>query len=158
MRVVYVYMLLIFTAFGQVAFSQANPAPRSLPFPEVRLGPNGEGAEGVVWLSWSADKRAGFAGGFIQGYANGWRSACSWAAELSGVPSDLYLKCTNDRGDILGQAESYSATATEYYTEYPEDRALPLNRLFLQLLKSGMTAQQIHEWLDKLIEASKDHR
>ena len=147
-----VFSIIILHSYG---LTQANSNPRVLPFPEVQLGPNGEGAEGNLWLSWSDGERLGFSRGYVQGYIEGWRRACSEAAELTPDNSYLYSKCISLRGDLLARAEFYRDTATEFYSKYPMDRALPINRLFQELLKPGITAQKIHQWLDGLIADSK---
>lgn len=147
-----VLSIIVLYSYG---LAQANSSPRLLPFPEVQLGPNGEGAEGDLWLSWGDGERLGFSRGFVQGYTVGWRRACSEAAELTPNDPYLYSKCLNLRGDLLARAEFYRDTATEFYSKYPEDRALPINRLFQELLKPGITVQKIHQWLDGLIADSK---
>jgi hypothetical protein len=126
LRVVSVLLLL-----GTFSVAQENSTPRLLLFPEVRLGPNGEGAEGKLWLSWSEGERIGFSHGFIQGYGSGWRRGCSQAAETATKETSLYLQCSRARRDILGTAESYRDLATAFYTTYPKDQALPINRLFV---------------------------
>jgi hypothetical protein len=46
---------------------------------------------------------------------------------------------------------------TTFYTTYPKDQALPINRLFLKLLEPGMTIQQVHHWLDGLIATGEKY-
>lgn len=151
-RVVGAFLLLV----GALSVAQENSTPRLLPFPEVRLGPNGEGAEGKLWLSWGESDRLGFSRGFIQGYGTGWGKACSQAAQIATTEANVYLQCVGARGDILGTAESYRDLATAFYTSYPKDQALPINRLFLKLLERGMTIQQVHHWLDGLTTAADE--
>ena len=47
------------------------------------------------------------------------------------------------------------ARVTEFYTKYPEDRALPMRRVLLKLLEPGMTVDGIlHKWVDNLIKSN----
>jgi hypothetical protein len=142
-----VYVLAMVFLLGPAGIGQRPVRPRTLPFPEVRLGPNGEGAEGELWLSWSEEKRLGFANGFVQGYVEGWRGACYSASSDNKVVWD----CQAARGDLVVSFESLRNMATHFYSAYPEDRALPIDRLLRELIKPGMTIERVHEWLDTLV-------
>jgi hypothetical protein len=53
------------------------------------------------------------------------------------------------------KSEQYVELVTEFYSKYPQDRALPLRLLLLKLLKPAVTVDGIHEWLDKLVESAR---
>ncbi len=133
-------------------FAQANGV-RPLPFPEVHVGPNGEGAEGAVWLSWSEDQQLFFANGFVQGFRIGWRASCRKGAELA--KTNTFADCVDARSQADKPFKDYRNEATEFYTKYPEDVALPIDRLFDKLVEKDMTAAKVHQWLNDLIEKWK---
>ena len=144
--------ILLAALFIQLAFPQRTN-PRLLPFPEVHLGPNGEGAEGAVWLAWSDDQKLYFVNGFVQGFKNGWKASCSKSAELASA--NIYGGCIDARFQIDKPFGHYRDLASEFYTKYPEDLALPIDRLFSKLMEPEMTAQKVHQWLNELVDRSK---
>lgn len=156
-RIVGLLFLLLLTwqnkpgAQEQVQAQGVEQAPiRLLPFSEVRLGPNGEGAEGILWLSWSQDQRLGFVRGYVQGYSTSWRLACLNASRLEPNVPDLFSRCWKEEGTWPKSYEYYRDLMTDFYTTYPSDRALPINRLFRKLLEPGMTSDKVHAWLDEI--------
>lgn len=151
-RCIYLWVLLGILCTGLV-LAQDNKV-RSLPFPEVHLGPNGEGAEGAVWLSWTKDEQLFFANGVVQGFGIGWKASCGKSAELA--RASLYANCVDARSQAMKPFKYYRDEATEFYTKYPEDLALPIDRLFGKLLEPAMTAQKVHQWLNKLVEKSEE--
>ena len=148
-----VYLSILFGLLcAQLMFAQANGV-RPLPFPEVHVGPNGEGAEGAVWLSWSEDQQLFFANGFVQGFRIGWRASCRKGAELA--KTNTFADCVDARSQADKPFKDYRNEATEFYTKYPEDVALPIDRLFDKLVEKDMTAAKVHQWLNDLIEKWK---
>lgn len=146
-RCIQLGVLLGFLCTG-LMFAQGNKV-RSLPFPEVHLGPSGEGAEGAVWLSWTKEEQLFFANGVVQGFRIGWKASCGKSAELARV--SVYANCVDARSQAAKPFKDYRDEATEFYTTYPEDLALPIDRLFGKLLEPAMNAQKVHEWLNELV-------
>jgi hypothetical protein len=148
--------LIATVLFVGVSFAQ-SVAPRMLPLPGIRLGTHGEGAEGLVWQSWTEKERLGFANGFLQGYSTGWREGCNRASEIARERPRLDLECTQSRGDLVMRKELLSGLATKFYSKYPQDRALPINRLFLELLRPNASIESIHSWVDSLVGDETKH-
>ncbi len=147
-RCVYLGVLLGFLCAGLMLAQDSKI--RALPFPEVHLGPNGEGAEGYVWLGWTDDQQLFFVNGFVQGFRIGWKASCGKSTELA--RTNVYSECVDARSQAEKPFNVYRNEATEFYTKYPEDLALPIDRLFSKLVESGMTAPKVHEWLNELVE------
>jgi hypothetical protein len=109
-----------------------------------------------LWLSWSADEKYGYVGGYLTGFQGGKRLACSFyegkiAAHLPHKPlppeklpqhvcmtSLAYLVETHDN--------AYVDTITNYYTKYPHDREAEVsNILDAMAMPPGLSdIDQIH--------------
>jgi len=141
--------------FGLLAQSVAQEVPpvRSLPMPEARLNGGPELAQGNVWMSWSTDHRLGYVQGWMDGGYWAYFDACTEARLAAPTVRNLQEKCMEHIPSSHLTPEEYSAKVTEFYSKYPQDRALPIRRLLGKFLEPGMTADGVHKWLDELIES-----
>ena len=82
----------------------------------------------------------------------GYFDACT-EARIAAPVSPLQDKCMAHIPAAHQTSEEYSASVTEFYSKYPQDRALPIRLLLGKFLEPGMTADGVHKWLDDLIES-----
>jgi hypothetical protein len=141
--------------FGLLGQSVAQDAPpvRSLPMSDAKVNGGPEFAEGNVWMHWSVDHQLGYVQGWSDGSYWGYFSACTEAKIVAPSLPDLQDKCLVHIPATHLTSEEYSAKVTEFYSKYPQDRALPIRRLLGKFLDPGMTADGVHKWLDELIES-----
>jgi hypothetical protein len=111
--------------------------------------------EGDFWMGWNHTERINFLRGMIIGYDDGYNKACTEAESITGekqkegtLAQDVYDECLKGQLRFLTSLENYEKVMTEFYSQYPGDRDLPLDRFVLML--SGpdhKTPEQIHQWL-----------
>jgi len=136
------------------ATNAQNQTPlRSLPIPEARVNGPTDIAQGDLWMTWSADHRLGYVQGLLEGSHSGYFDACTEAQIAAPTLPRLNDKCMAHIPAARLQSEEYTAMVTEFYSKYPQDRALPIARLTMKLLERDMSIDGVHRWLDKLIEA-----
>jgi hypothetical protein len=82
-----------------------------------------------LWLSWSADARAEYVHGYIEGFERGKRDACYFYEEKVPTtkpvpPEKLPARvCLDNLPDFTEPYyQVYVDTITNYYTKYPHDR------------------------------------
>lgn len=136
--------------FGQ-GMAQDVPPVRSLPMSEAKVNGGPEFAQGNMWLHWSADHQLGYVQGLMDGSYWGYFDACTEARIAAPSIPKLQDKCMERIPAAHLKPEEYTAKVTEFYSKYPQDRALPIRRLFGKFLEPGMTADGVHKWLDELI-------
>jgi hypothetical protein len=134
------------------AVAQTPPPMRSLPMPEARVAP-GDVGEGNWWMGWSPDHRLGLVQGLLDGSYWGYFHACTEASVIARSLPDLQDKCLAHISAAQLKSEQYVALITEFYSKYPQDRALPIRRLLMKLLEPQMSVDGVHKWLDELIES-----
>jgi hypothetical protein len=143
--------LVLLGAVG-LAVTQEVP-PRPLPLPDARLnGPN-DIPQGNLWMGWSADHQLGYVQGWLEGSYWAYFNACTEAKIAAPSVPDIQDKCLEHIPSAHSKSETYSAKVTEFYSKYPQDRALPIRRLLKKILEPGMTVDGVHKWLDELIES-----
>jgi hypothetical protein len=120
--------------------------------PEARVGP-GDVGEGNWWIGWSPDHRLGLVQGLLEGSYWGYFNACTEASVIARSLPDLGDKCLAHIPAAHLKSEEYVALITEFYSKYPQDRALPIRRLLMKLLEPKMSVDGVHKWLDELIES-----
>jgi hypothetical protein len=133
--------------------TQQTTPIRPLPLPDARIGANGEGAEGNEWMNWSADRRSGYVQGVLVGSTWGYLQACAEAGVIAHSVPDLQNDCLKQAPNVRFSAEQYVALMTEFYSKYPQDRALSMRRLLTKLSEPQVTVDGVHKWLDELIES-----
>jgi hypothetical protein len=130
---------------------QDQPQLRSLPIPEARSGtPQGE-----LWMKWSLDQRLGYVQGFLQGLHEGYRDACVKAGLITPSSPTLADKCIAQIPKIAFTSDQYEDLVTRFYTEYPQDKQLPIHLLLQKLSEPKMTTDGVHKWLDDLVESTR---
>jgi hypothetical protein len=138
-----------------LGLAQEVPPARPLPLPDARLNGPTESAQGNLWMGWSADHRLGYVQGWLEGSYWGYFNACTEAQlEAQSIP-DIQDKCLVHIPSAHLTSEAYADTVTEFYSKYPQDRALPIRRLLRRLLEPDMTVDGVHKWLDELIESTQ---
>jgi len=145
------WVLVLLSMIAQ-ATAQEVPPIRPLPLPEARVSGGPESAQGNVWLRLSADHQLGYVQGLLEGTFYGYLHACTKAQIVARSVPHLQEKCMENAPAAHLKSEQYMALVTEFYSKYPQDRALPMRRLLEKLLKPGMTTDGVHKWLDELIE------
>jgi hypothetical protein len=135
-----------------LALAQEPPPIRSLPLPDARVSDSYD-AEGNLWIRWSADHRLGYVQGWLEGSYWGHFNACVEAQIAAPTVGGLQDKCMSSTPAARVKSEEYTAEVTEFYSRFPQDRALPMRRLLGKLLERGMTVDGVHNWLDGLIES-----
>jgi hypothetical protein len=149
---VFLIAAFLFGLFGQ-SIAQSAPPVRSLPMPEARVNGGPEHAQGNVWLRWPADHQLGYVQGWMDGGYWGYFDACTEARLAAPSARGLQEKCMEHIWSSHLTPEEYLAKVTEFYSKYPEDRALPIRRLLGKFLEPDMTVDRVHKWLDDLIES-----
>jgi hypothetical protein len=141
--------------FGLLGLSVAQDVPpvRSLPMSEAKVNGGPEFAQGNLWMHWTADHQLGFVQGWMEGSYWGYFDACTEARIAAPTAAGIQDKCMAHIPATHQSSEEYSARVTEFYSKYPQDRALPIRRLLGKFLEPGMTAEGVHKWLDDLIES-----
>jgi len=91
--------------------------------------------------------------GWMDGSYWGYFDACTEAGIAARANPGIQNKCMAHIQAAHQTSEKYSARVTEFYSKYPQDRALPIRRLLGKFLEPGMTADGVHKWLDDLIES-----
>ena len=145
--------LLTLAAFGfYLHFKSTTPVERPSRFPKAPSA-----FEGDFWMSWNHAERINYLRGMITGYQDGYDRACGWLESSSAgkgkgkdLPDGTYDECLRQRPQFLA-LDDYEKQMTKFYTDYPTDHDLPLDRFVIML--SGperKTPQEIHEWLTKL--------
>jgi hypothetical protein len=110
------------------------------------------GGQGSLWLSWTPERRLGFAEGFLWAYQEGFDNACQ--AYFNATPPDTTTakfedsalhKCFVRRPNYTKDPDYYAAQITAYYERYPEDVDLPIRWLFLAFSdQEHKTPEEIH--------------
>jgi hypothetical protein len=112
-----------------------------------------------VWLSWSADEKYGYVGGYLTGFQGGKRLACSFyegkiAAYLAHkplLPEELPQQvCMTSLPYLVETHENaYVDTITNYYTKYPADQEAEVSNILDEMATPpGLTdIDQIHRKL-----------
>lgn len=131
--------------------TQDVPPIRALPMADAKVIGRPEFAQGNIWLHWSGDHQLGFVQGWAEGGQWEYRLACTEAQIAAPSVRNVQDKCMEHFPATNMASEEYSARVTEFYSKYPQDRALPIRRVLKKFLESGMTADKIHKWLDDLI-------
>jgi hypothetical protein len=145
-------VIAVFSLFG-VALAQDRQPIRSLPIPEARINGPTDIAQGDLWVGWSADHRLGYVQGLLDGTYSGYSDACTEAQIAAPSLPRLNDKCLAHIPTPRLKSEEYTSMVTEFYSRYPQDRALPIKRLVMKFLEPGMTVDGVHKWLDELIES-----
>lgn len=112
-----------------------------------------------LWLSWSPEARAEYVQGYLSGFLEGKRAACSFyeekvaAAPQKPVPPDKLPRqaCLAAQPDFKEPYfQTYVDAITNYYTKYPHDRQAGIPRILLELASPpSLTVDQIHEKLTR---------
>jgi hypothetical protein len=127
---------------------------RPLPMADARIGP-GDIASGNLWVEWSPDHKLGLVEGLLDGSYWGYFQACNEASLAARSVPNIVDKCLEHIPAAHLKSEQYVLLMTEFYSKYPEDRALPMRHLLMKLLEPGMGADGVHQWLDELIESAR---
>lgn len=143
--------VLVFAALPTALAQNATPV-RPLPMPDARVGPN-DVAQGDVWIGWSSDHKLGYVQGALEGAYWGYFNACTQASLLVPHSATLQRDCLAHVPEPHLKAQQYAALMTDFYSNYPQDKALPMHRLLLKLLEPNMHVDGVHKWLDELIES-----
>lgn len=123
--------------------------------PRVARGENAPQTPAELWSSWSNETRVQYVWGYVSGFREGERAACSFyeekmmpymphkAVPLEKLPKEQCLSAVPDFTAPYLQA--YVQAITDYYARYPHDRQAGLPRLLLELASPpGLTVDQIH--------------
>lgn len=113
-----------------------------------------------LWSSWSKEAREEYVWGYVSGFREGKRAACSFFEETitpkmphkAVLPEDLpRAKCLNAVPDFTTPyLQAYVDAITQFYVKYPHDRQAGLPRLMLEMASPpGLTVDQIHEKLTR---------
>ncbi len=132
--------------------AQVSKPIRPLPMAEARVSP-GDVAQGDLWIGWSPDHRLGLVEGLLDGSYWGYFQACNEASLAARSVPNLGDRCMEHIPAAHLKSEQYVSLMTEFYSKYPEDRALPMRRLLMKLLEPSMGVDGVHKWLDELIES-----
>jgi len=148
--------IAIVLTLSTAAWAQTAPPIRKLPLTDAVIGQNGEEAEGNLWMSWSSDRKLGYVEGLLIGSYWAYNQACTESSLLARSISNLQEDCLSHRPTIRYSSEQYVKLMTEFYSKYPEDRALSMRRLQTKLSEPEMTIDGVHKWLDELIESVRN--
>jgi hypothetical protein len=117
-------------------------------------GGSGPQTPAELWLSWNSDARAEFVWGYLSGFVEGKRAACSFYADKITLytpnkpvsPEELPRQaCLNALPDFPKPSKEYVDGITNYYKKYPNDRQAGMSRVLLELASpQGLTIDQIH--------------
>ncbi len=110
------------------------------------------GGQGKLWLSWSPERRQGFAYGYLWAYHKAFRAACAAYFNASPPPemtlnlADSPLqKCNLREPDYSKGPDYYQTAITAFYEKYPTDTDVPIAWLFLAFSDSeNKSPEQIH--------------
>jgi len=144
---------LMVGAVVQLGFSQELPPIRSLPLSDAKLSGPEDIPQGTLWMEWATDHQLGYVQGWVDGAYWEYFNACTQAGIAAPSVPDIQQKCLDHIPTRHLSPEAYSAKVTEFYSKYPQDRALPIRRLLEKLLEPRMTADGVHRWLDELIDS-----
>jgi hypothetical protein len=148
----HVSMITIFCLLLGSGSAQTLKPIRPLPMSDARLGP-GDIAQGNLWMGWSPDHKLGLVEGLLDGSYWGYFQACNEASLAARSVPNVGDKCMEHIPAAHLKSEQYVSSMTEFYSKYPEDRALPMRHLLMKLLEPGMSVDGVHKWLDDLIES-----
>jgi hypothetical protein len=126
--------------------------------PKVVSGDNAPQTPAEIWSSWSREAREEYVWGYVSGFREGKRAACSFYEEKvtpnmphKAVPPENLPKaaCLTAMPDFTAPyLQAYVDSITDYYAKYPRDRQAGLPRLMLELASPpGLTVDQIHKKL-----------
>ncbi len=154
------YLLIIWLSASLFAVSCSRngllnqSASKGAQRPEVVLPYSGE-----MWLKWDRSSRLAFIMGNLRGYWDGQGAGCGEAKILAeslpgvrGLTEDIAeqmrFRCANKLKLSSRTFESYEGVVTEFYTRYPEERAVEIQDV-LQLLAydpdGKLTVSDVHE-------------
>ena len=107
-----------------------------------------------LWLSWSADAREKYIWGYVEGFGEGKRGACTYYADKitptlphEPLPPEKLPRsaCINDLPSYPQYLDTYSETVTAYYKKYPHDRQAGISRILEELASPpGLSIDEIH--------------
>ena len=147
------FVCLLLLASG---IAQDKTAIRSLPLPEARVRPGGV-AEGSLWVQWQTDHKLGYVQGLLGGVDWGYYHACTEASLIARLPN-LQDECLAKAPAVRLRPDQYVALITEFYSRYPQDRALPIRHLLMKLMEPHTDSEAVHKWLDELIQSVQHSR
>ena len=111
-------------------------------------------AQAELWLSWSSDAKEEYVWGYLSGFIEGKRVACSFYTDAVAPytpnrpvpPEELPRQaCLLALRDFVKPSKEYVDTITNYYRKYPNDREAGMSRILLEsATPPGLTIEQIH--------------
>src|SRR5215469_314897 len=139
---------LIFCIYLYREKHQLPKVLHSTRFPETRTVLDAD-----LWSSMDHSERSSFLKGYMAGYQWGRKSGCVDAEAIvhkrkeDHGEADLWPECFG-KGSRFGNSLAYYEKAvTDFYSQYPGDRDIPLSVLLDKLSDSEhMTLEQIHAW------------
>jgi hypothetical protein len=111
---------------------------------------------GEIWLSWPFPFRVWFAQAALAGYRAGYDEGCrdakthgkgTQAGDRQKPEDDV---CPNG-SRFRNEGIHYARQMTDFYTQHPEDRDVPLALLVAELIgPKPKTPDEIHQWLSNI--------
>lgn len=144
---------LVMGGLVQLGLAQEAPPIRSLPLADAKLSGPEDIPQGTLWMEWAADHQLGYVQGWVDGAYWEYFNACTQAGIAAPSVPDIQQKCLEHIPTRHLSVEAYAARVTEFYSKYPQDRALPIRRLLEKLVDPQMTVDGVHKWLDQLIDS-----
>jgi len=111
----------------------------------------GHGLDGYEWLSWSNDSRQLYLLSFLHAYRLGFSEACVAANDVGKLQWTIkeINACEEKQMSFSSDLPDLNKAVTEFYREYPDDRALALDVLLRQFSdQKHRSAKEIHALLE----------
>ena len=139
-RTIFVALIVAVILLGVAIVPQRNSA--------------GHGLDGYEWLSWSNDLRQLYLLSFLHAYRLGFSEACLAANDVGKLQWTIkeINACEEKQMSFSRDLPELNKAVTEFYQQYPDDRALELDVLLRQFSdQKHRSAKEIHA----LLEAKK---